>query len=187
VHDALARLFPNPDRLLSPADRKELERLAQKEGEVRSQLGGLFRQMAEVQKAAPIFDPSAERHLDKAGSEMGAAQENLSGHRPGEALGRQHSALSELNQLGDSMKGQPGSGGAGFPMPFAMGEQSGGGEGSGDDSEGFPSEREKVVIPGADQYRVPDRFRRDLLDAMRQKPPQTYEEPVKKYYQEIVR
>jgi hypothetical protein len=116
---------------------------------------------------------------------MGAAQESLSGHRAGEALGKERSALSELDQLGESMKGQAGGGGEGLPLPFAMGESEG--EGSAEDSDGYASEREKVVIPGADQYRVPDRFRRDLLDAMRQKAPQQFEEPVKKYYQEIVR
>ena len=57
----------------------------------------------------------------------------------------------------------------------------------GEQGEGAESEREKVVIPGADQYRVPAEFRRDILDAMKQKAPRQYEDQVKRYYQEIVR
>ena len=44
-----------------------------------------------------------------------------------------------------------------------------------------------MVVPGADQYQVPAEFRRDILDAMKQRPPASFEDQVKHYYQEIVK
>jgi len=62
------------------------------------------------------------------------------------------------------------------------------GESGEGDSDGAPeADREKVVVPGADQYQVPAQFRRDILDAMKQKAPKPYEDEVKHYYQEIVK
>jgi hypothetical protein len=42
-------------------------------------------------------------------------------------------------------------------------------------------------VPGADQYQVPAQFRRDILDAMKQQAPKSFEDQVKHYYQEIVK
>ncbi len=77
------------------------------------------------------------------------------------------------------MKG--GGPGEGFPFPF--GEQDEGGrEGGGAD----PSQ-EKVEIPGADAYKVPDAFRKDLLEAMKQGAPEPYKGDVQHYYEELVK
>jgi hypothetical protein len=67
------------------------------------------------------------------------------------------------------------------PNPFALGQN-----GDDGDSNGAP-DSEKVVVPGADQYEVPAQFRRDILDAMKQRAPKPYEDQVKRYYQEIVK
>ena len=69
----------------------------------------------------------------------------------------------------------------GFPFPFA---DSGGGQESGD---GRESSREKVKIPGAEAYSVPEEFRKDLLDAMKQGAPERYKGEVQRYYEELVK
>ena len=75
---------------------------------------------------------------------------------------------------------QTGGGGGGFPFPFA--EDAGGREGDGTD----PS-HEKVEIPGAEAYKVPAEFRKDLLDAMKQGAPEPYKGDLQRYYEELVK
>ena len=47
--------------------------------------------------------------------------------------------------------------------------------------------REKVKIPGAEAHRVPEEFRKDLLDAMKQGAPERYRSEVQRYYEELVK
>jgi len=69
----------------------------------------------------------------------------------------------------------------GFPFPF--GDAGGGSE----EGEGRDPAREKVNIPGAEAYKVPEEFRKDLLDAMKQGAPERYRSEVQRYYEELVR
>ncbi len=186
VRAELAKLFPDQDRLLSPADRKRMGELSQRQAQLRDQLGQVEKDIQDVQQSAPLFDPSAGKKVEQAGNEMRGAQHSLNGRQPSKAVEQEQGAVEQLDGLAQSMKKMARGGGPGegqpFPMPFASDD----GE-TGQGGEGLSPDHEKVVIPGADQYRVPAEFRRDILDAMRQKAPQQYEDQVKKYYQEIVR
>jgi hypothetical protein len=44
-----------------------------------------------------------------------------------------------------------------------------------------------VEIPGAEAYKVPEEFRKDLLEAMRQGTPEKYRAEVQRYYEELVK
>ena len=44
---------------------------------------------------------------------------------------------------------------------------------------------EPVRIPGADEYKAPERFREDLLEAAKQKATDGFEEMTKRYYEEL--
>jgi hypothetical protein len=46
---------------------------------------------------------------------------------------------------------------------------------------------EKVEIPDADKFQVPEEYRKDILDAMKQGAPEKYKDQVKRYYEEIVK
>jgi hypothetical protein len=48
---------------------------------------------------------------------------------------------------------------------------------------------EPIRIPGADEYRAPERFREELLDAMKKKgkPPEGYDDMIQRYYQELIK
>ncbi len=183
LHDiaaALQKLRPDESAALDPADRRRLGQMARRQAQLERQLGQVRQDMQAVQQSAPLFDPSAQRQLDGAGDGMEAARGSLEGSQPGPAAEHAQDALQRLEAVRDAMRrGGRGGSGSGMPLPFLAGGDEG--------STGAPSADEKVVIPGADQYQVPPEFRRDILDAMRQKPPPQYEEQVKKYYQEIVR
>jgi hypothetical protein len=46
---------------------------------------------------------------------------------------------------------------------------------------------EPVRIPGADEYKAPERFREELLEAMKRRAPAGYDEQVRRYYEELIR
>ncbi len=74
--------------------------------------------------------------------------------------------------------------GSGIPMPW--GEPQGeGDEQSGDGREN--TSHEHVEIPDAESSRAPAEFRKELLDAMKQAPPEKFKERVKQYYEELVK
>jgi hypothetical protein len=115
---------------------------------------------------------------------QGAAGE-LARRDPQRGHGRQRQALDALARLRAGMEqmarqGQ-GRGGEGMPVPFAM--QPGGHE-EGDALEPSP---EKVEIPGAEAYKAPEEFRKDLMEAMKQGAPEKYKGEVSRYYQELVK
>src|SRR5262249_26302235 len=48
---------------------------------------------------------------------------------------------------------------------------------------------EPIRIPGADEYRAPERFREELLEAMKKKgaaAPEGYDDMIKRYYEELI-
>jgi hypothetical protein len=186
VRATLAKMFPDESTMLSPEDQTRLSQLAREQAGVREKQAELQQGLRDVGKQAPVFDPAAEQAMEEAGSQMRRAQQSLAMHRASEASEREQGALQQLGKLQDAMKGSGQSQGAGgIPNPFAMTEP--GGPGGDNGESGEYSEHEKVNVPGADQYRVPPEFRRDILDAMKQQAPEAYEEQVKKYYREIVK
>lgn len=92
-----------------------------------------------------------------------------------DALSRLQKGLEEAAKKGGGQGG-----GQGFPFPFA---ESGGEQ----DGDGREASREKVKIPGAEAHRVPEEFRKDLLDAMKQGAPERYRGEVQRYYEELVK
>ena len=46
---------------------------------------------------------------------------------------------------------------------------------------------EPIRIPGADEYKAPERFREDILEAAKKKGPDEYKEMIEEYYKELVR
>jgi hypothetical protein len=125
--------------------------------------------------------------LGEAQGHMAQAQGELSQKNPQKGHGQQRQALDALGRFKKGLeemarKAPGGKGGGGFPFPFAMGE-SGGRE---DGESGDPSQ-EKVEIPGAEAYKVPEEFRRDILEAMKQGAPEPYRPELQRYYEELVK
>ena len=46
---------------------------------------------------------------------------------------------------------------------------------------------EPIRIPGADEYRAPQEFREDILDAMKKQAPNGFQDMVKRYYEDLIR
>jgi hypothetical protein len=184
VHDKLQKLFPDEKSLLGPEQREALGKLEREQARTQERTQALSQKLDQIGKEAPVFDPSAREAVRAAQGYMREAEQRLGRREPGQASEEERGAIEQLDRVSKAMRQSGGGHGGGVPDPFALGQT--GGEG---DSDGSPeaSDREHVVVPGADQYQVPAQFRRDILDAMKQKAPKSFEDQVKHYYQEIVK
>jgi hypothetical protein len=186
VRDELAQLFPDPRQMMNPGEQQKMDALSKRQSELERRAGELQRKLQELMQQAPVFPPNAQAQLGEGRGHMGQAASELAQKNPQRGHGQQELALDALSRfqkgLEDAAKrgGQGQGGGMGFPFPF--GEQGGGEEGDGRE----PS-HEKVSIPGAEAYKVPEEFRKDLLDAMKQGAPERYRGEVQRYYEELVK
>ncbi len=185
IRDELAKLFPDPRSVLGQEDQKRMEGLSRRQAELEQKAGELQRKLSDLMQQAPIFPPGAQGQLGETRGHMGQAASQLGNKNPQRGHGEQELALDALERFRKGLeeaakKGQGGGGGMGFPFPFAEA----GGEQGGD---GFDPSREKVKIPGAEAHKVPEEFRRDLLEAMKQGTPERYRGDVQRYYEELVK
>jgi len=188
IRDELARLFPDPRQLLGENEQHKLDALAQRQRDLEQKAGELQRRLSELSQLAPVFPPGAQGqlaesrgHMGQAAGQLGQAKNPQRGHGEQElaldALSRFQKGLEEAARRG---QGQGQGDGPGFPFPFAD-------TGAELEGEGADQSREKVKIPGAEAHRVPEEFRRDLLEAMKQGTPERYRGDVQRYYEELVK
>jgi methyl-accepting chemotaxis protein len=186
IRDELSRLFPDPRQVLGDRERRRLAELERQQGALERRAGELQQGLSRLMREAPVFPPSAAGTLSESRGHMGQAAEALGRGNPQRGAGEQALALDALERfrkgLEEAARRSGGGGGGGFPFPFA--EQGGPG---GPEGDGFDPARERVEIPGAEAYKVPEEFRRDLLEAMRQGTPEKYRAEVQRYYEELVK
>lgn len=167
----------------TPSERQQLQELAQRQNSLEKRTEQLQKRLDAIGEKMPLFGPGEARLLGEAAGQMGEAEGHLGEGDPRGAGARQSGALEKLSQfkqaMRDAAKGGGGSG-SGMPMPFSPMDDGSEGQGRG-------VRAQKVEIPSADQNRAPDAFRRDILDAMKDRTPERYEERVRDYYEELVR
>src|SRR5438067_4192831 len=185
LHDAL----PREGQGMSQEQMQRMRQQAQEQSGLKDQLGKVREQLGEVGRKVPIFGPQHEQMLQQAQDGMGQAEQRLNRGEPRGGQAGEEQALEKLQQFQDAMekpaKQQPGEGwGSGVPMPWGEPQ----GEGDQEDGEQSDSMRhDHVDIPDAESSRAPAEFRKELLDAMKQAPPEKYKERVKQYYEELVK
>ncbi|HYV65674.1 MAG TPA: DUF4175 family protein, partial [Myxococcales bacterium] len=183
LHEAL----PREGQGMSGEQMQRLRQQAQDQGRLRDQLGKVREQLAEVGRKVPIFGPQHEQMLQQAQEGMGRAEQRLGQGEPRGAQAGEQQALEQLQKFEDAMQqmakqaGGKGQSGPRMPMPW--------GEPAGDQGENDSGDMDtqKVEIPDAEAGRGPQEFRKELLDAMKQKAPEKYQERVKQYYEELVK
>jgi hypothetical protein len=186
VREELMKLFPDPKSVLGKDQQAALQKMAQRQGQLQQRAGGMQQKLEQLMQKAPIFPQGAGEMAGNAKQHMGQAAGELGNKNPQRGAGQQRMALDELGKLRRGLEemaknAQKSGGQGGFPMPFA---ESGSGQEEGSDGELSP---QKVEIPGADAYKVPEEFRKDLLEAMKQGSPEVYKGEVQRYYEEIVK
>lgn len=185
----IEQLMPDPDELLSPEERQEMSRLADRQKGIRQRTESLQEQLEKLSEQLPIVGEGTKEVLGEAQQAMGETERGLGkGDAPG-ALGDHQRAMDALGRLREALqkmgeRGQ-GQGGGGVPLPFgpegAPGQEDQSGQGN------DPTILEKVEIPKPEQYKAPAEFREDILKAAKQGTAEAYKEAVRRYYEEIVK
>lgn len=186
----LSQALPREGEGMTPEQLQRMRQQAQEQGRLRDQLGRVRDQLGEVGKKVPIFGPSHDEMLQQAQQGMSGAESKLNRGEPRGAQAGEEQALEKLQQFQQAMEKlaqqQQSGEGRGIPMPWGEPQGEGDQESpSNDESDGV--RHEKVEIPDAEASRAPAEFRKELLDAMKQAPPEKYKERVKQYYEELVK
>ena len=167
----LDRALPRPEDLMNPGERRQLGELRAGQEQLRKRssefLRDLQKRSRDTKDAPQLERLSDDAHgvLKKAGSLMEQAESDLKRLVPRSAASAQGQAIDQLSQLRKEMQN------ARRPHSDGM---------------GMRSEREPIKIPGADEYRPPKEFRKDILDAAKREPPTEYREQVRRYYEELI-
>ena len=188
VHQKLRELQPDLNEALTPGQKKKLRQDSATQDELAERARALAQLMQNIGKELPVFSPEHHDQLNRAAREMRQAGTQLKQKSYRKGNGAQQQAMHALDALQDAfdeMNQGQGKGSGGMPLPLPRsGSQQSQGDNEGD---GRHSGNEKVELPGADAFQVPDQFRKDILDAMREKPPEEWSPEVKRYYEELVK
>jgi len=184
VAEELERLSRALRKAPSEADRQQMRELSEKQASLQKRTGKFRQSLQELGEKLPVFGPQLERLVDEAAAEMDGARQRLGQGSAPDARIRQAQALERLSAFRRAMQqqqqqqqGEGGESGPGVPMPF--------GPAPGQEGEGAQPQ-ERVELPGGDG-RPPQRLREQLIEAMKEAPPERYREKVRDYYEELVK
>jgi hypothetical protein len=163
----LEKATPSPREIMSKADRNELRRLGRQQESIARRAEALKKKVASLGKEMPgNSGKMIERALDGAQPHMKSARQSMRKLDPSGARLGSRQALRRLQDGQEKMRRAARSAA----------------------TSGRRVRDEPVRIPGAEEYRAPERFREDILDAMKNhEAPEGYREMVKRYYEELIR
>lgn len=165
--ELLQSLSPRPDQIMSGDDQRALERLRRREAMNKDRAKRLADRTKQLGGELP-GDAGSElgKRLGGAIDQMGMADDRMKARDPSGAREATRAAADALAKARDRAR--------------SAARQA---------QEGAVND-EPIKIPGADEYRAPERFREDLLEAMKKKGasgPEGYDDQIKRYYQELVK
>lgn len=165
--DELQALSPRPDQIMSADDHRALDRLRRREAVTRDRARRLSERTRQLSGELP-GDAGNElvKKLGSAIDQMGTADERMKARDPSGARAATRAAADSLAKARDRARSA-----ARQAQERNVGD-------------------EPIRIPGADEYRAPERFREDLLEAMKKKgaaAPEGYDDLIKRYYEELIK
>ncbi|MBX2814312.1 MAG: DUF4175 domain-containing protein [Myxococcales bacterium] len=188
VLEAIDKLTPHPNELLSEDERQQLNRFEMEQEALSKMAKNLQQGLEELGEQLPIVGPEVRSTMADAQSAMDKSGQQLSeGNAPG-AASQERKAVEALDQLSQQLQemGDQSGGGQGVGVPLPFGQPRGNDR---EDERGGQGQfnRDRVEIPKPEQYQAPSEFRKDLLDAAKQGTVKSYREAVRRYYQELVK
>ncbi|HEY5936157.1 MAG TPA: hypothetical protein VIU61_16015 [Kofleriaceae bacterium] len=164
----LRALAPRPDQIMSSDDLRALERLRRREAVTRERTKRLGERTKQLSNDLPgDAGPELVKRLGGAATQMGTADERMKAKDPSGTREATRAAADALAKARDRAR--------------SAARQA---------QEGTSVGEEPIKIPGADEYRAPERFREDLLEAMKKKgtvAPDGYDEQIKRYYEDLIK
>jgi hypothetical protein len=165
--DELSNLSPKPDQIMSLDDQKALDRLRRRQQMNKDRTKKLSDRTKQLGGDLP-GDAAAElgKKLGGAMDQMGTADDRMKSHDPSGTRESTRAAADALAKARDRARSA------------ARQKQEGG------------VNDEPIRIPGADEYKAPEQFREELLEAMKKKSgraPDGYDDMIKRYYEELAK
>ena len=162
--DELSSLSPKPEQIMSVEDLRALDRLRRREAMNRARTQKLGEKTKQLGADLP-GDAAAElgKKLGAANEHMMKADERMKSRDPSGTRESTRSAADALAKARDRAR--------------SAARQA---------QEGLTSD-EPIRIPGADEYRAPERFREEILEAGKKAPPAGYQEMWKRYQEELIK
>ena len=159
-------MTPSPDQIMGSDDKRRMEALRRRQGMNRARAQRLGERARTVPGLPGDAGEAINERLSEAGRPMEQAEQRMGKRDPSGARDQAREAAEALERARQEAQ---------KAARQAQSQESGA---SGD---------EPVRIPGADQYRAPERFREELLEGMKRRAPAGYDEQVKRYYEELIR
>jgi len=165
-------------RLISQARRKAgqqqasqgAQHLSGEQTEIGRSTQRLQQRLQQQTQQLPGLEGVPQEQLKRARSSMEEAAQQLRHRKPSRARPGQQQAMHELQGLMEGLKRSA-------KPKQAQGQRQG----------GRRSSQEQVQIPKAKEYEAPAEFRQELLEAMKDRAPEEFQESVKRYYESLVR
>lgn len=184
VRAMLDKLFPEPSQVLNREQMAQLERMSQKQQQMREQANSLEEQMQKLEEQVPLFGGESQSMLGQAKRDMQQAQSAMQQGALPDAASGERRITEQLGKLRKSLEEASKNGGGGLPLPLGNSQSGSSQNGKGG---GQNSRPEDVEIPRADNGKDAPKFRQELMEAAKQKAPVRYEEAVRQYYEELIR
>lgn len=174
--------------LLTDKEKAKLDQLAKQEqgmSEQSKELESLFNKMNQEN---PMLPPTLSRNMGDAQRNLKNAQKRLQSQQVQRGIDSENRALKaiqktrkQLNEIKNSGTQMSDKGKQETPLQLGTGSRRDSRQGG-----SVRMQKEKVLLPSEDQYKVPSAFREDILDAMKKQTPKSYERLVNEYYKELV-
>lgn len=167
--EELEQATPSPNEMMGGEDRARSAELRRRQRQLRERAERLAQKAQKKAKDLPgQAGETTQKGLGEAGEQMGRAEERFGAPDPMSAHDEAQGAADKLGDLQKKMNRSA--------RPSMVGQN------------GRNPDEEPVKIPGSDEYKPPEAFREDILDAMKkEKPPDAYKDQVKRYYEELVK
>jgi hypothetical protein len=165
--EELSELTPSPEQILSGDDKRQLDKLRRRQQQNQDRAKRIADRSKQMKGDLPgaAGDEIAQR-LGEAQGKMGSAEQRMKARDPSAAREDARAAADALDQARQRAR------------DAARQRQADGSSGMGS---------EPIRIPGADEYRAPEEFREDILEAMKKQAPDGYDDLVRRYYEELIR
>lgn len=176
------------ETLLSDEEKNKLKKMAQQEKSIRKKTEEMRKQFDEMNQRNPMLPPTLSQNMQMAGKELKQAESRLNRNQVQRSIESENKAMKSIQKTQEMLKEMKNSGSQmsrqGKPqnrLRLGTGNRKDSRRGG-----AVRMQKEKVLLPSEDQYKVPSEFREDILDAMKKHTPKNYEQLVNEYYRELV-
>lgn len=174
--------------LLSKEAKAKLNKMAQQEKTLQEKTKRMQQQFSEMNQKNPMLPPSIAQNMKMAGKNLKRAESRLQRNQVQKGVESENNALKQIQEAENMLSEMKKSGSQMFQQGKQQNQLQLGSGGRRDSRRGgaVRMQKEKVLLPSDDQYKVPSEFREDILDAMKKQTPKNYEQLVNEYYRELV-